>query len=41
MSISGSGCGSPNSADASNDFKELWTKLKEYHDKEVQGTLSL
>lgn len=37
MSISGSGCGSPNSADASNDFKELWTKLKEYHDKEVQG----
>ncbi|XP_034374183.1 DNA endonuclease RBBP8 [Arvicanthis niloticus] len=37
MSISGSSCGSPNSADVSNDFKELWTKLKEYHDKEVQG----
>uniref|UniRef100_A0A8C6GFX2 DNA endonuclease RBBP8 n=1 Tax=Mus spicilegus TaxID=10103 RepID=A0A8C6GFX2_MUSSI len=37
MSISGSSCGSPNSADISNDFKELWTKLKEYHDKEVQG----
>ncbi|XP_008825196.1 DNA endonuclease RBBP8 isoform X2 [Nannospalax galili] len=37
MSISGSSCGSPSSADVANDFKELWTKLKEYHDKEVQG----
>lgn len=37
MSISGSSCGSPNSTDVSSDFKELWTKLKEYHDKEVQG----
>uniref|UniRef100_G3ULM5 DNA endonuclease RBBP8 n=1 Tax=Loxodonta africana TaxID=9785 RepID=G3ULM5_LOXAF len=37
MNISGSSCGSPNSADTSNDFKELWAKLKEYHDKEVQG----
>ncbi|CAH7089985.1 Rbbp8 [Phodopus roborovskii] len=37
MSVSGSSCGSPNSADVSSDFKELWTKLKEYHDKEVQG----
>nr|XP_004654885.2 DNA endonuclease RBBP8 [Jaculus jaculus]XP_044991083.1 DNA endonuclease RBBP8 [Jaculus jaculus] len=37
MNISGSNCGSPGSADISNDFKELWTKLKEYHDKEVQG----
>ncbi|XP_005372749.1 PREDICTED: DNA endonuclease RBBP8 [Chinchilla lanigera] len=37
MNISGSSCGSPSSADTSNDFKELWTKLKEYHDKEVQG----
>ncbi|XP_075825411.1 DNA endonuclease RBBP8 [Microtus pennsylvanicus] len=37
MSISGSNCGSPNSADVSSDFKELWTKLKESHDKEVQG----
>ncbi|NP_001127889.1 DNA endonuclease RBBP8 [Rattus norvegicus] len=37
MSISGSSCGSPNSTDISSDFKELWTKLKEYHDKEVQG----
>ncbi|XP_049756451.1 DNA endonuclease RBBP8 isoform X2 [Elephas maximus indicus] len=37
MNISGSSCGSPNSADISNDFKELWAKLKEYHDKEVQG----
>ncbi|XP_012601625.1 DNA endonuclease RBBP8 [Microcebus murinus] len=37
MNISGSSCGSPSSADISNDFKELWTKLKECHDKEVQG----
>ncbi|XP_046943035.1 DNA endonuclease RBBP8 isoform X2 [Lynx rufus] len=37
MNISGSNCGSPSSIDISNDFKELWTKLKEYHDKEVQG----
>ncbi|XP_004387979.1 DNA endonuclease RBBP8 isoform X1 [Trichechus manatus latirostris] len=37
MNISGSSCGSPGSADVSNDFKELWAKLKEYHDKEVQG----
>ena len=37
MNLSGSSCGSPSSADVSNDFKDLWTKLKEYHDKEVQG----
>ncbi|XP_008521517.1 DNA endonuclease RBBP8 isoform X4 [Equus przewalskii] len=37
MSVSGSSSGSPSSADVSNDFKDLWTKLKEYHDKEVQG----
>ncbi|XP_066102969.1 DNA endonuclease RBBP8 [Saccopteryx bilineata] len=37
MNISGSSCGSPSSADISNDFKDLWTKLKEFHDKEVQG----
>lgn len=37
MNISGSSCGSPSSADISNDFKDLWTKLKEHHDKEVQG----
>nr|XP_025742552.1 DNA endonuclease RBBP8 isoform X2 [Callorhinus ursinus] len=37
MNISGSNCGSPSSVDISNDFKEIWTKLKEYHDKEVQG----
>ncbi|XP_048219103.1 DNA endonuclease RBBP8 isoform X2 [Perognathus longimembris pacificus] len=37
MNVSGSNCGSPNSTDVSSDFKELWTKLKEYHDKEVQG----
>lgn len=36
MNISGSSCGSPGSAAISNDFKDLWTKLKEYHDKEVQ-----
>lgn len=37
MNVSGSSCGSPTSADVSNDFKEIWTKLKEYHDKEIQG----
>ncbi|XP_068419329.1 DNA endonuclease RBBP8 [Eschrichtius robustus] len=37
MNVSGSSCGSPSSTDVSNDFKDLWTKLKEYHDKEVQG----
>lgn len=37
MNISGSSCGSPNSADTSSDFKDLWTKLKECHDREVQG----
>ena len=37
MNVSGSSCGSPSSADVSDDFKDLWTKLKEYHDKEVQG----
>lgn len=37
MNVSGSSCGSPSSADISNDFKDLWTKLKECHDKEVQG----
>lgn len=37
MNVSGSSCGSPNPTDTSNDFKDLWTKLKEYHDKEVQG----
>ncbi|XP_007448668.1 PREDICTED: DNA endonuclease RBBP8 [Lipotes vexillifer] len=37
MNVSGSSCGSPSSADVSNDFKDVWTKLKEYHDKEVQG----
>ncbi|XP_074239792.1 DNA endonuclease RBBP8 isoform X8 [Saimiri boliviensis] len=37
MNISGSSCGSPNSADISSDFKDLWTKLKECHEREVQG----
>ncbi|XP_036887709.1 DNA endonuclease RBBP8 isoform X1 [Sturnira hondurensis] len=37
MNVSGSSCGSPSFADISSDFKDLWTKLKEYHDKEVQG----
>lgn len=41
MNLSGSSCGSPNSADISNDFKDLWTKLKECHDKEVQGKSSV
>lgn len=38
MNASGGTCGSPNSAESSGDFfKELWSKLKECHDKEVQG----
>ncbi|XP_067555630.1 DNA endonuclease RBBP8 isoform X6 [Pseudorca crassidens] len=37
MNVPGSSCGSPSSADVSNDFKDVWTKLKECHDKEVQG----
>ncbi|XP_077126460.1 DNA endonuclease RBBP8 [Ranitomeya variabilis] len=39
MNISGSSCGSPSSTEsvAPGDlFKELWTKLKECHDKELQ-----
>ncbi|XP_065687899.1 DNA endonuclease RBBP8 [Patagioenas fasciata] len=38
MNASGGSCGSPNSAEPPGDFfKELWSKLKECHDKEVQG----
>ncbi|KAM6413085.1 DNA endonuclease RBBP8 isoform 1-T3 [Pluvialis apricaria] len=38
MSASGGSCGSPSSAEPAGDFfKELWSKLKECHDKEVQG----
>ncbi|KFQ38967.1 DNA endonuclease RBBP8 [Mesitornis unicolor] len=38
MNAPGGSCGSPSSAEPSGDFfKELWTKLKECHDKEVQG----
>ncbi|XP_074998091.1 DNA endonuclease RBBP8 [Calonectris borealis] len=38
MNASGGGCGSPSSAEPTGDFfKELWSKLKECHDKEVQG----
>ncbi|NWR86705.1 CTIP endonuclease, partial [Furnarius figulus] len=38
MSASGGSCGSPSSAEPTGDFfKELWSKLKECHDKEVQG----
>ncbi|NXV01152.1 CTIP endonuclease, partial [Cettia cetti] len=38
MNASGGSCGSPNSAEPTGDFfKELWSKLKECHDKEVQG----
>ncbi|XP_061452889.1 DNA endonuclease RBBP8 isoform X2 [Rhineura floridana] len=41
MSASGGSCGSPNSAEPATDyFKELWSKLKECHDKEVKGLLS-
>ncbi|NXP03195.1 CTIP endonuclease, partial [Thinocorus orbignyianus] len=38
MNASGGNCGSPSSAESAGDFfKELWSKLKECHDKEVQG----
>ncbi|NXD52122.1 CTIP endonuclease, partial [Corvus moneduloides] len=38
MNASGRSCGSPSSAEPTGDFfKELWSKLKECHDKEVQG----
>ncbi|NXC40275.1 CTIP endonuclease, partial [Penelope pileata] len=38
MNASGGTCGSPSSAEPTGDFfKELWSKLKECHDKEVQG----
>ncbi|NXW82046.1 CTIP endonuclease, partial [Alopecoenas beccarii] len=38
MNASGGSCGSPSSAETPGDFfKELWSKLKECHDKEVQG----
>ncbi|XP_043834885.1 DNA endonuclease RBBP8 isoform X2 [Dromiciops gliroides] len=37
MSVPASSCGSPNSAETVSDFKDLWTKLKECHDKEVQA----
>lgn len=38
MSASGGNCGSPNSTEPAVDyFKELWSKLKECHDKEVKG----
>ncbi|XP_032925858.1 DNA endonuclease RBBP8 isoform X2 [Catharus ustulatus] len=38
MNASGGSCGSPSSAEPAGDFfKELWSKLKECHDKEVQG----
>ncbi|KAM3839877.1 DNA endonuclease RBBP8 isoform 1-T2 [Vipera latastei] len=41
MSASGGNCGSPNSTETAVDyFKELWSKLKECHDKEVKGLLS-
>ncbi|XP_054841564.1 DNA endonuclease RBBP8 isoform X2 [Eublepharis macularius] len=38
MNTSGGSCGSPSSVEPVADcFKELWTKLKECHDKEVKG----
>ncbi|KAK9403367.1 DNA endonuclease RBBP8 [Crotalus adamanteus] len=41
MSASGGNCGSPNATEHAVDyFKELWSKLKECHDKEVKGLLS-
>ncbi|XP_070798446.1 DNA endonuclease RBBP8 [Pituophis catenifer annectens] len=41
MSASGGNCGSPNSTEPAADcFKELWSKLKECHDKDVKGLLS-
>ncbi|KAM5158461.1 DNA endonuclease RBBP8 isoform 2-T3 [Mantella aurantiaca] len=42
MNVSGSSCGSPTSTDsapAGDLFKDLWTKLKECHDKELQELL--
>ncbi|XP_070603729.1 DNA endonuclease RBBP8 isoform X2 [Erythrolamprus reginae] len=41
MSASGGNCASPNSTEPAADcFKELWSKLKECHDKDVKGLLS-
>ncbi|XP_072460479.1 DNA endonuclease RBBP8 [Notamacropus eugenii] len=37
MSVPASSCSSPSSAEAVSDFKDLWAKLKECHDKEVQA----
>uniref|UniRef100_A0A4X2KV89 DNA endonuclease RBBP8 n=1 Tax=Vombatus ursinus TaxID=29139 RepID=A0A4X2KV89_VOMUR len=37
MSVPASSCGSPSSAETVSDFKDLWAKLKECHDKEVQA----
>lgn len=40
MSVSGGSCSSPTSTELPADyFKELWSKLKECHDKEVKGLL--
>ncbi|XP_053323932.1 DNA endonuclease RBBP8 [Spea bombifrons] len=42
MNISGGSCGSPSSTEslpAGDLFKELWSKLKECHDKELQELL--
>ncbi|XP_044522545.1 DNA endonuclease RBBP8 isoform X2 [Gracilinanus agilis] len=37
MNVPASSCGSPSSAEIVSDFKDLWAKLKECHDKEVQA----
>ncbi|XP_015272628.1 PREDICTED: LOW QUALITY PROTEIN: DNA endonuclease RBBP8 [Gekko japonicus] len=38
MNTSGGSCGSPSSVDPAADcFKELWSKLKECHDKDMKG----
>ncbi|PIO41000.1 hypothetical protein AB205_0049370 [Aquarana catesbeiana] len=42
MNVSGGSCSSPSSTDsvpAGDLFKDLWTKLKECHDKELQELL--
>ncbi|KAL7984361.1 hypothetical protein Chor_002931 [Crotalus horridus] len=42
MSASGGNCGSPNATEHAVDyFKELWSKLKECHDKEVKGMVAV
>ncbi|XP_074062511.1 DNA endonuclease RBBP8 isoform X2 [Macrotis lagotis] len=37
MNVPASSCSSPSSAETVSDFKDLWAKLKDCHDKEVQA----